>query len=540
MKKKILITATAVLLFFVGSSFKNDFFEISKQIEIFTTLFKELNMNYVDETNPGELMDTAIKSMLSDLDPYTNYLTEQDVESFRINQSGEYSGIGAMVKSTNHKLIIVEPYKGYPADKAGLKPGDEIIKIDDILISDFEDNATDLLKGAQNSTINITYKRQGKTYTTQLNREGIEIDAVPFYGKIDDKTGYIVLEKFNQKAAQQTKEALEDLKSQGVEKLVLDLRGNPGGLLREAIKICNLFVDKGEVIVTTQSKVKKFNQTYKTRNKPLDTEIPLVILVNGRSASASEIVSGALQDLDRAVIVGGRSFGKGLVQRPMKLSYGTQLKVTISRYYTPSGRCIQALDYWHRDESGNAVRTSEKDYNAFKTKNGRTVYDGGGIMPDIEIAAAKKSTFTNALIDDYIVFNYVNDYYYTHTLDAATDFAYTDNDYNKFKKYVSESDFTYETETEKELKNLLTKDKLDDLGNDVKNSYQNLLETISTSKVKALDTYKPEIKKAIEKEIIKHYFYREGLYTYNLTHDEALTTATRLLKDTAKYKSLLK
>ncbi|SFU27141.1 carboxyl-terminal processing protease [Pustulibacterium marinum] len=539
MKKKIFICCAAIVLFFVGTSFKNDFFEISKQIEIFTTLFKELNMNYVDDTNPGELMDTAIKSMLSDLDPYTNYLNEQDVENYRINQSGEYSGIGAMVKSAENKLIIVEPYKGYPADKADLKPGDEIVKIDDIEIKNFEDNASDLLKGAQNSSIQITYKRQGKTFSTTLEREGIEIDAVPYYGKINDKTGYIVLERFNEKAAKQTKEALEDLKSQGVEKLVLDLRNNPGGLLREAINICNLFVDKGEVIVTTKSKVKKFNQTYKTRNQPLDTKIPLVILVNGRSASASEIVSGALQDLDRAVVVGGRSFGKGLVQRPLKLSYGTQLKVTISRYYTPSGRCIQALDYWHRDASGNAVRTSEKDFNAFQTRNGRTVYDGGGIMPDVEITSAKKSTFTNALIDDYIIFDYVNNYYYSHELASAADFDYSDGDYNKFKKYVSESNFTYETETERELKQLLTKDKLDDLGNEVKSSYQNLLNTIDESKVTSLDTYKPEIKEVIEKEIIKHYFYREGLYTYNLTHDEALIMATKLLTDTSKYKGIL-
>lgn len=539
MKKKIIICGAAVLLLFVGTSFKNDYFEISKQIEIFTTLFKELNMNYVDETNPGELMDSAIKSMLQDLDPYTNYLNEQDVENYKINQSGEYSGIGASVRSTKDKLIILEPYKGYPADLAGLKAGDEIIKIDDIEVKGFDDDASDLLKGAPNSTINLTYLREGKTYTTKLTRKGIDIDAVPFYGKLDDKTGYIVLERFNNKAAKQTKDALLDLKSQGITKLVLDLRNNPGGLLREAIDICNLFVPKDEVIVTTQSKVKKFNQTYKTHNDPVDTELPLVILVNGRSASASEIVSGALQDLDRAVIIGGRSFGKGLVQRPLKLTYGTQLKVTISRYYTPSGRCIQALDYWHRDANGNAVRTQEKDFNAFKTKNGRTVYDGGGIMPDVEVSTAKKSAFTNALIQDYVIFDYANNYYYNHSLEDPAKLNFSDTDYNKFKKYVLESHFSYETETEKELKNLLTKSEMEELGNDVKTSYQNLLTTIEGSKVKALDTYKTEIKEDIEKEIIKHYFYSEGLYKYNLAHDETLTTAGKLLNDTAKFKSIL-
>lgn len=539
MKKKIIVCAAVVSIFFIGTSFKNDFFEISKQIEIFTTLFKELNMNYVDETNPGELMDTAIKSMLNDLDPYTNFLNEQDVENYKINQSGEYSGIGANVRTTKDKLIIIEPYKGYPADLAGMKAGDEIIKIDDIKIEDFDDNANDLLKGAPNSSINITYVRQGKTYTTEITRKGIEIDAVPYYGKINETTGYIVLERFNNKASQQTKEALEALKAQGVTKLVLDLRNNPGGLLREAIDICNLFVPKGEVIVTTQSKVKKFNQTYKTRNKPVDTEIPLVILVNGRSASASEIVSGALQDLDRAVVVGGRSFGKGLVQRPLKLSYGTQLKVTISRYYTPSGRCIQALDYWNRDANGNAVRTEAKDFNAYKTKNGRTVYDGGGIMPDVEIASAMKSDFTNSLIQDYVIFNYVNNYFYNNKLEQADKLNFSDADYNKFKKYVLNSDFTYETDTEKNLKKLFNKSALDEMGNEVKSSYQNLVNAIEQSKVTALDTYKTEIKTDIEQEIIKHYFYREGLYTYNLSHDEALKIANALLKDSAKFNDIL-
>ncbi|GLB52936.1 peptidase S41 [Neptunitalea chrysea] len=539
MKKKIIICCAAITIFFIGTSFKNDFFEISKQIEIFTTLFKELNMNYVDETNPGELMDTAIKSMLEDLDPYTNFLNEQDVVNYRINQSGEYSGIGANIRTVKDKMIILEPYKGYPADLAGLKPGDEIIKIDDIYIKDFKDSYNDLLKGAPGSTVTLTYLRQGKQYTTAIKREGIEIDAVPFYKKINENTGYIVLERFNDKASKQVKDALVALKAEGVDKLVLDLRNNPGGLLREAIEICNLFVPKGEVIVTTQSKVKKFNQTYKTKRNPVDTEIPLVILVNGRSASASEIVSGALQDLDRAIVLGDRSFGKGLVQRPLKLSYGTQLKVTISRYYTPSGRCIQALDYWNRDGSGKAVRTQEKDFKAFQTKNGRTVYDGGGIMPDVEIASSKNSVFTNSLINNYVIFDYVNNYFYSHQLTNAADLKYTDKEYANFKKYVIKSDFSFETDTEKKLKKLMTKNELDALGNDVKISYQNLLTTIEDSKVNALDAYKAEIENAVENEIIKHYFYKEGLYTYNLTHDEAVTIATKLLNDSSKYKSIL-
>jgi len=354
--------------FFVAASFKDDFFEISKQIEIFTTLFKTINQNYVDEVNPAELMDKAIKSMLADLDPYTNYFNEQDVVKFKINNTGEYTGIGAMITRKDDKLIIKEPYKGFPADKAGLKAGDAIIQIGDVMLSDFKDDASQLLKGAKNTKIDIKYIRQGKTLTCQLVLDEVEIKAVPYFSKIDDKTGYIVLSAFNRKTTQETKAALEKLKADGAERIILDLRGNPGGLLNEAVNVCNLFVPKGEVIVTTKSKNPKYNNIYKTTNEPIDLEIPLAIIVDGKSASASEIVSGALQDLDRAVIIGCRSFGKGLVQRPIDMTYGTQVKVTISRYYTPSGRCIQALDYWHKDKDGKAVRTDASKYNAFKTK----------------------------------------------------------------------------------------------------------------------------------------------------------------------------
>src|SRR5690606_26156911 len=347
LRKKLLIPLLAAAVLVGGGSFtlKNDFFEIAKQIEIFTTLFKELNMNYVDQTNPASLMDTAIKHMLRDLDPYTTFMNEQDVEAFKINNSGEYSGIGALVRVSRDKLLSVEPYKGYAADKAGLKAGDEIVRIGDVRVQDFEDNASELLKGARNTKVEVGFLRQGETKTATIVREEVEVDAVPFYGMIDSKTGYIVLSRFNEKASDQTRAAMRDLKGQGAERLVLDLRGNPGGLLSEAINVTNLFIEKGELIVTTESKVKKFNQQYRTGNRAEDLEIPLAVLVDGRSASASEIVSGSLQDLDRAVIIGARSVGKGLVQRPLKLTYGTQLKVTISRYHTPSGRCIPALDY---------------------------------------------------------------------------------------------------------------------------------------------------------------------------------------------------
>jgi len=538
LKKRILIPVLAVSLFLAGSSFvKSDFFEIAKQIEIFTTLFKELNMNYVDETNPAELMDTAIKNMLDDLDPYTKFLNEQDVETYRINNTGEYSGIGALVRSFEDKLLIVEPYKDYPADKAGLKAGDEIVKIGDIDVADFKDNASELLKGANDTSIEVTYRRQGESKTTTITRGAVEVDAVPFYQMIGDKTGYIVLSKFNAKASSETKEALIDLKGKGAEKIILDLRDNPGGLLTEAINVTNLFVDKGELIVTTKSKVKKFNSEYRTRNKPVDTEIRLVVLVNGSSASASEIVSGALQDLDRAVVMGARSYGKGLVQRPLKLTYGTQLKVTISRYYTPSGRCIQSLDYWHRDEEGNAV---QKSYNDFTTRNGRKVQDGGGVLPDIEITSAKANELTTALLNNHVIFDYATDYYYKNKMQDLDSFIFSENDYQDFKAYVSKSDFSYETETEKVLKKAMT-DREEVIFNEaIENDFKTLLLDIEKSKVTALEGFQKEIQQKLEDEIVKRYFYREGLYDYYLKNDETILAATGLLGDEGKYLGILK
>jgi len=536
-KKQVLIPVLAVAVLVGASSFKSDFFEIAKQIEIFTTLFKELNMNYVDETNPAELMDSAIKNMLGELDPYTQFLNEQDVESYKINNSGEYSGIGALVRSYENKLVVVEPYQGYAADKAGLKAGDEIIKIGETLVADFDDNAGELLKGADNSSVEVTFLRQGTTKTATITREGVEVDAVPFYDMIDDKTGYIVLSRFNRKASKQTKSALQDLKGRGAERLVLDLRGNPGGLLSEAINVTNLFVPKGEVIVTTKSKVKKFNQEYKTRNKPEDEEIPLVVLVNGKSASASEIVSGGLQDLDRAVVVGARSFGKGLVQRPLKLTYGTQLKVTISRYYTPSGRCIQSLDYWNRDEDGNAVRNTK--FNEFTTRNGRKVWDGGGVMPDITIESLKTNSLIDALESNNIVFDFATEYFYDHSFDSVDDFKFSDADYSAFKAYAEDQNFSYQTKTEKLLEESINSDDTL-LGTEVQEKYKDLLFAVNRGKIEALDTFEKEIKKNLEDEIITRYFYRDGLYKYYLDHDDAILTAKELLADATKYDDILK
>ena len=539
-KKRYITPIIAAGLLFVGASFKDDFFEIAKQIEIFTTLFKTVNQNYVDEINPSELMDKAIKSMLAELDPYTNYFNEQDVVKFKINNTGEYTGIGAMMTRKDDQLIIKEPYKNYPADKAGLKAGDAIIQIGDISLADYKEDASQLLKGAKNTKVNLTYIRQGKKLTTQIILDEVDINAVPFFSKIDDKTGYIVLSAFNRKTTKETKEAIEKLKEQGAERLILDLRGNPGGLLNEAVNVCNLFVPKDEIIVTTKSKNEKYNVTYKTTKEPFDLEIPLAILVDGKSASASEIVSGALQDLDRAVVVGSRSFGKGLVQRPFDMTYGTQVKVTISRYYTPSGRCIQALDYWHKDKNGKAVRTEAANYNAFKTKNGRTVYDGGGIQPDIELEETTKSTIAEVLLKNDAIFNYATQYYYKHPSLGENIPEITDADFMEFKAFIKREKINFDTETELALKNTLEKAKKEKLDDAIINEYNLLLNALQKSEEALLDKNQKEIKKIIQEELIKRYQYKEGLYTYYTKHNFEIMKAKALLENPSEYNKILK
>ena len=539
-QKKYIIPVLASAFLFVGVSFKNDFFEIAKQIEIFTTLFKEVNSNYVDETNPGDLMDKAIKGMLASLDPYTNYFNEADVVKFKINNTGEYTGIGALISRKEDQLIIKEPYKNFPADKAGLKAGDAIIQIGDVVLKDFKDDASQLLKGSKNTKIDIKYIRQGKTLSTQLVLDEVEIKSVPFFGKIDAKTGYIVLTHFTKKASTEVKDALEQLKKEGAERIVLDLRDNPGGLLNEAVNICNLFVPKNETIVTTKSKVEKYNNTYKTTREPVDLSIPLVIIVNGKSASASEIVAGALQDLDRAVVLGSRSFGKGLVQRPIDMSFGTQVKVTISRYYTPSGRCIQALDYTRKDKNGVATRTEEKNYNAFKTRKGRTVYDGGGIQPDIELAETQVSAVANAVLRNEAIFDYATTYYYKNPNLGNTIPTITDADYTDFKQFLKTKKFNLDTETEVNLKKTLAAAKKEKIDESITAEYQQLLNAIQKSEWNALDKNQKEIKNLLLDEIIKRYQYQEGLYQYYIKSNPEIKKAVSVLSTSAEYISILK
>lgn len=538
--KKYVLTFVAATFLFVGVSFKEDFFEIAKQIEIFTTLFKTVNTNYVDQTNPGDLMDKAIKNMLAELDPYTVYFNEQDVVKFKINNTGEYTGIGAMINRREGKLILRETYKNYPADKAGLKAGDEIIQIGEVNLVDFKDDASQLLKGSKNTKINLKFKRNNEIKTAQLILDEVDVKAVPYFGIIDDKTGYIVLDKFNAKASSETRQALEKLMEQGATQIILDLRGNPGGLLGEAVNICNLFVPKDEVIVTTKSHIAKHNSVYKTSKPPVDLEIPLAILVDGKSASASEIVSGALQDLDRAVVVGSRSFGKGLVQRPIDLTYGTQLKVTISRYYTPSGRCIQALDYSKKGLDGKAIKTDSKNFNAFKTRKGRPVFDGGGVLPDLELEESKTNSIVDALSKNDVIFNYAVQYVNKTIGLAEKTPTLTDADFVDFKKFIKTEKFSYETKTELALKETLEVAKKEKIDAGIKLQYEALLASIQKAQDAEIDKSKSQIINILRDEIIKITQYKEGLYLYYTKNNSEIKKASQLLSNISEYNKILK
>lgn len=541
LKRKIIIPIIAVIGVFSLVSFQNDFFEIAKQIEIFNEMYKQINMNYVDETNPGDLMDNAIEGMMDELDPYTKYWTEQEVEKSKINRRGAYTGIGASVLTKDDKIIIVEPWKDYPADKAGLKAGDEIISIDAVQISDYKDNAGDLLKGSPGSELKVVYRRQGKLLNATLKRAAVDVHAVPFYDMATPEIGYVVLSKFNEKASRETKAAIKELQEKGAQKIILDLRGNPGGLLSEAVNVSNLFIPKDKLITSTKSVVPEYNKTYLTKRNETFEGMPIAVLINGRSASASEIVSGSIQDYDRGVIVGARSFGKGLVQRPKKLSYGTQIKITISRYYTPSGRCIQALDYWNRDEDGNAVRTKKEDYNAFKTVNsGRTVYDGGGVDPDIKLASSAYSPITTTLLKENAIFDYATDYYYQHQFSDMNEIKLTDQDFNDFVAWLEKRGFDFDTDTESAFAKAYKTAVKEELDDDIATTYKAMKQAIKQAKKKDILVKKPEIMSLLTDEIVKRYFYKEGLYQYQIKYSPEIKTAIEVLEDENRYNNILK
>jgi carboxyl-terminal processing protease len=533
----------SLLILFIGSTiaFKSDFFEIAKQLEIYTTLFKELNMYYIDEVNPAELNEIAMKSMLNSLDPYTNFYDEQGIEDVRIKRSGEYGGIGAYTRYKDKHLYILEPYKDAPAAQAGLKAGDEILEIDDIIVKNYEGKGIgNMLRGTPNTFVQLKIKRQGKEQKIKVNRSKIEMNPVPFYSMVDNEVGYIAFVKFNKKASKEVRKAIGDLKEQGMKKLILDIRGNPGGLLNEAVSITNMFIPKDKIIVTTKSKVKKWSNTYKTSNEPIDLELPIVVLINGRSASASEIVSGSLQDYDRAVIMGERSFGKGLVQRYRKLAYGTQMKLTISKYYTPSGRCIQELDYTNRDKD-EIPKFSDGEVNIFKTTNGRKVTDGGGVLPDVIIERPKTLDITKNLFKSDALFNFVTDYYYKNSSIVEADKYHLDSTvYDLFKAYILANKESFEINSEKQFSKAIEKANKEGYGEKIKMKYDIFMDAVAQEKVQQLDANKEEIIDYLTEEIVKRYYYKEGVYQQKLAFDPSIVKATKLLHDNKRYHKLLK
>ncbi len=539
--KKIGIATSLIIMGSVLFAFKTDYFEVAKQIEIYTTLFKELNMYYIDEINPAKLTESAIKNMLNELDPYTVYYDEQGVEEAKINSLGEYSGIGAQSKYFNNKLVIVEIYEGFSADKAGIKTGDQIIKIDDIFVEDFnKKQASTLLKGASGSLVNMVIKRQEIFLNFELIREKILVNPVPHYQMITNEIGYIAFNKFNNKASSSVKNAFVDLKSQGMNKLILDLRGNPGGLLNEAISITNFFVPKNEIVVTTKAKINKWSEIYQTKKEPIDIEIPLVVLINRKSASASEIVAGSLQDLDRAVILGERSFGKGLVQRYRDLSYGTKFKLTISKYYTPSGRNIQELDYTNR--KGNEIpKFSDTERHSFKTKNGRTVFDGGGIEPDIKIERPKATEATKALFKSDAIFNYVTNYYFKNsTIESPEKYIFNDTDYQDFISYIKQGNTTFKTVSEKKFDAAFKMAEKENLAKSIEISYQDLLLQLESQKMDALQLNKKEIKEHLSDEILNRYYFKKGEYQNHIVFNKSILEAIKILQNENQYNKILK
>ena len=539
LNKRSLIIGMLAVIFLFSTAYKNDYFEIAKQLDIFTTLFKEVNMNYVDETNPAKLMQKSVKHMLKELDPYTSYMNEQDVEKARIYQSGAYVGIGASINSQKNKLVIVEVYKNLAADKAGMKSGDEIIKIEGLEVNTLKESATQFLNGKKNTTVALTYRRNGEDKEIVVTRGDITPKAVPVSKLLENGVGYIALDRFSKTASSEVKNALKLMLIDEAKGIILDLRNNPGGLLHEAVKIVNLFVPKGQLVVSTKSNIETYNQTFVTKDQPLSLDIPLVVLINQKSASASEIVAGALQDLDRAVIVGKRSFGKGLVQKPTKLPYGSQLKVTISRYYTPSGRCIQALNYRDRKEDGSAVRFKENEYKAFKTKNGRTVYDGGGINPDIVIGSEFSNKYIESVLNGSMVFDYSNDYYYNNTVDSFEEFRLSTKDFEEFKQLSLRKKYNADDKIQTEinqLKKITNKEGFIEMDA----SFDILKKALHQSKLKLINEFKSEIISVLEGEIIKRYFYREGMYAYFIATNEDVFEAQEILNDQKKYQKILK
>ena len=519
------------------------YFEVSKNLEIFSTLFKELDIYYVDEIKPGELTQTGIDAMLKSLDPYTTFIPESEIEDHRLSTTGQYGGIGAVVRKKGDYIVVAEPYEGYPAQKAGIMAGDIIIEVNgQSTKGKSTDDVVKILRGAPNSTATLVIQREGTqgNLKFEVTREEIKIKNVPYYGMVDDKIGYIKLRGFTHNAGNDVKAALQDLKKNNeLEGVILDLRGNPGGLLREAINVVNVFVDRNQLVVSTKGKVEEWNKSYKTLNAAVDANIPLAVLVNRGSASASEIVSGTIQDLDRGVVIGQRTFGKGLVQSTRPLVYNTQLKVTTSKYYIPSGRCIQALDYSNKKADGSAGTIPDSLRSKFKTKNGRIVYDGGGIYPDIPIKPRKYSNVLKSLLSNNHIFDYATSYRvkYASIPDAKT-FKVDQAEYDLFLEFLKDKSYEYTTLSEKLLEEFQKTAQKEKYFESIENEYKALVDKKQLSKNKDIIKYKDEIAEFLTEEIVSRYYYQRGRIEASLTTDQEVKEAIAILKDKKRYQAV--
>ncbi len=548
MKKFFIVLALGITGFFSYSFTASEYFEISKNLEIFTTLYKEVNTFYVDDIDPNEFIQTGIDAMLKSLDPYTTYYPESEIEDYRFQTTGKYGGIGSYIKRRKEYIIISEPYKNSPAMKAGLIAGDKIVAVDDKLIKGkTSEEVSKLLKGEPGTNITVKVLRpkldaKDEELSLEITREEVKMKNVPYFGMAEDGIGFIKLTHFTQKAGKEVEDAFKELKKQNanLKGIVLDLRGNPGGLLNEAVSISNVFLPKNTLVCFTQGKVKAWDKEFKTKNEPLDSEIPVAVLTSKGSASASEIVSGSLQDLDRAVVIGQRTFGKGLVQTTKSLDYNTRLKVTTAKYYIPSGRCIQAINYAEKDKTGAVSKLPDSLKVIFKTANGREVLDGGGINPDIQVEIESLSYIASNLIRKDFIFDYVTQFKLKNKKIAeAKYFRLSENEYNDFKNWLNTKDFDYKTESDQLLEELEKTSKEDTYFDAIEETLATLKKEISHDKSKDLDTFNEEIKMLLESEIAKRYYYNDGSIESYFHYDKELKVAISVLKDAVQYKKIL-
>ncbi len=539
----VLIIAMAVAGLWAFNSPTEKYFEIIKNLDIFATLYKEVNTYYVDEVDPNQLIKAGIDAMLESLDPYTNYIPEDDIEDYRTMTTGQYGGIGALIGTRNGKNMIIMPYEGFPAHESGLKIGDEIIRVDGINVKDKAyTDISKLLRGQANSKLQIAVKRYGvpELVNIEMTREKITIDNVPYFGLLGDGIGYIKLSDFTTNAGKEVKNAVVALQGQGATKFVLDLRGNPGGLLNEAVNVSNIFIPKGSEVVSTKGKMTDWNKTYKALNSPVDTEIPLVILTSSSSASAAEIVAGVVQDYDRGVLVGQKTFGKGLVQATRPLTYNSQLKITTAKYYIPSGRCIQAIDYSNRNEDGSVGKVPDSLKVVFKTRNGRVVYDGGGVDPDIVVNLGFLPPIAVSLISKGLIFDYATEYYYHHaTIASSQDFKLTDAEYNDFVIWLNDKDYDYTTRVENSIDELIKQAKKEKYYEDIDQQIQSLKTKVMHNKNTDLQKFKADINQILEEEISSRYYLRKGVIETSFSADESIKAAIEVLKDSDRYNQIL-